>query len=1387
MVNQVGSLLIRADLEGVNPGISALNRLAVAADRAENATGRLARQTRGTGTAQNTATTSLRTGNATLATRQRLTDSNTVSTRRFNVAIRENASNLRDIAVFSTALGLGGLVAFSNVLRSASGATLEYGRAVAEVGTITDETRIQLLGLEATAESLARTFGGNVVEQVQAFYSAYSAGATGLRSATELVRIANQLAIGGVADLGDAIQLLSTTINAYSETNLSAGRAADLFFVAVRNGITTIPQLSSALATVTPTAAALGVSLDIVTSAVAALTATGTSTATATTNLNALLLSLQRLPEEARNYAASLGILSTSPTEVVDVITQLNRVLLETPSQVERNAILFRLFGSEIRAFRAATSLANGGFSTFTRTLEDSANAVGTASDAFGRLEATDAQRVSSALGTLNSSLLDVGESINVVFVPAFETLAEFISGASENIERFFRVASLGVGLLALRGITGGARALGNRRQTAISNDFDNLQRRRDGFAISANNPNLPDNLRQRAAEQVASFDNNRASFEAASRQQANNGLRQLQTLGVAGGIGATGVALNEVNNGFQNLSTILIGLTLIPIASAFGAIGSSIEKTIPLVANFNRAAVRLAPSLLSFTSLISGGAFGILLGLLAGAVAGFYLYRNSILDADESIRGLTTAHEELSQAILAGDDIARNAAENEVRRNSESLRLAIISLERRAEAARANADDLIAQGGQEVVFGLQGTTSTRIISTEEEREAVRLADQLTEELQEAREIYAGLSGDAINVNENIETAVAFTDMFNDSVIRVRQEFEGISGTISGITEETAKSIARLNGIAPTLSSDRRIIAEERAAIGLIDGQLEGISIREQAVRRLRTTGQTEAGRFAINSNELVSLNNEEKVLQANRLQRIEALESAEARLNAQDAERNKEKVTRINTLADAYDTVLISSITSFATTFSDIFRGAIDTFEDFTEAIGNNFKDLVADLIATAASNQLLLALGFNVVDSNGNLGRATQTNGNIQSNVNSGFASGLAGGASSSLLGGAGGLFSNGLSGATIGTGLSGGFLASLGAVVAPIAAVAIVGAIGASLIGSTRTNGGGFNVNVNNGSVTGNQFRTVRNTGLSGIINGRNRTRDEGALDSGLQGTFQNSIVGVIQGVERATDALGVTFNRNASFSGTVNTFDRTPEQIQQDSETLLANYRNTLTGTIEGLSEFSLIGETSTDTLIRLSTALGDINSSLSLFGFTILDLGLTSADSATRILEATGGSQGFAGGVGRIFAYRSPEEQRSIIEGRIRDALGFIPATEEAFASAFDDALNDVNTATNEADRLTAEARVAAFSNATGAFDLLQQSNRGRSDNLDASRFATDAEFRLAESARRNGGVDLEEEANVLLKRIIRELGAEGTLASILGKTGRNEIQREAFA
>ena len=134
---------------------------------------------------QTAATTAIRTGNTSLATRRRLTDSNTVSTRRFNQATRETASNLRDVAVFSTALGLGGLVAFSNVLRSASGATLEYGRAVAEVGTITDETRLQLVALEGTAESLARTFGGNVVEQVQAFYQAYSAGAVGLRSATE--------------------------------------------------------------------------------------------------------------------------------------------------------------------------------------------------------------------------------------------------------------------------------------------------------------------------------------------------------------------------------------------------------------------------------------------------------------------------------------------------------------------------------------------------------------------------------------------------------------------------------------------------------------------------------------------------------------------------------------------------------------------------------------------------------------------------------------------------------------------------------------------------------------------------------------------------------------------------------------------------------------------------------------------------------------------------------------------------------------------------------------------------------------------------------------------------------------------------------------------------
>ena len=398
--------------------------------------------------AVNTQATRLERNNTKLSVSSKTLNTGLGNTARNATATGNTLGGLSTRALATTAafIALGAsLVRFGS---QASQINLEFGRNVAEVLTLLEGTEAQLRTVTEESLRLASTFGGTATQQVQAFYAAFSAGASSFSEATDLVTRANQLAIGGVATLEASISVLTGTMNAYSQTGIQAAEVSDLLFVAVRNGVTTIPQLSMSLAAVTATAANFGVAFGTVTASIAGLTASGTVTRQATTQINSLILSLQRFTPETRAFARELGLSSTAAQDYGQVIQELAGILAETESQSERTAILFRLFGSEVEALRAAASLTGGGFETFARTLRDNANASGAASEAYERVANTLDNRLRVAQGQINAQQVRFGEQLNKLLVPAYEAWARVLEVVGNNIRTVGIIIGAFVGLV---------------------------------------------------------------------------------------------------------------------------------------------------------------------------------------------------------------------------------------------------------------------------------------------------------------------------------------------------------------------------------------------------------------------------------------------------------------------------------------------------------------------------------------------------------------------------------------------------------------------------------------------------------------------------------------------------------------------------------------------------------------------------------------------------------------------------------------------------------------------------------------------------------------------------------------------------------------------------
>lgn len=199
--------------------------------------------------------------------------------------------------------GLGGRAFQFNQLvdsvRNVTAATSELARPFVELDT--QVQNIGTLGVDNFKEfgDLAIDLSKRVPESAAGIaagvYDAISAGITGSNEQIiAFVEKAAKLGVAGMTDTSNAVNGLTSILNAYKLQVSDAGKVSDYLFGAINAGKTTLPELNASLANVVPTAAAAGVSFDQVAAALATMTKQGLPTAQATTQLRQALVEIQK-------------------------------------------------------------------------------------------------------------------------------------------------------------------------------------------------------------------------------------------------------------------------------------------------------------------------------------------------------------------------------------------------------------------------------------------------------------------------------------------------------------------------------------------------------------------------------------------------------------------------------------------------------------------------------------------------------------------------------------------------------------------------------------------------------------------------------------------------------------------------------------------------------------------------------------------------------------------------------------------------------------------------------------------------------------------------------------------------------------------------------------
>jgi TP901 family phage tail tape measure protein len=284
----------------------------------------------------------------------------------------------------------------------------KFGIAIAEIGTIFDDTDAQLRMVEKTVLELSEALGLPETIAAKGFYQIISSDITDAAEAMVVLKEGTELATVGLADVKQTVDVLTSVIKAYQTDVSESARITEILFKTVVKGKTTIPELATSLGQVLPIAAQLGVSLEEVTAAIATLTQGGIDTNVAVIQLRQAFNQILKPSAEAAEVLAKYNI-NVSAARVRT--TGFRDVLVELQTKIGDNtADLSKIFGN-IRALIPVLALTGKQAEQFARNLRFIGEESNVADDALRKFLDNPFKRFQRFFNALRIRLREVGET----------------------------------------------------------------------------------------------------------------------------------------------------------------------------------------------------------------------------------------------------------------------------------------------------------------------------------------------------------------------------------------------------------------------------------------------------------------------------------------------------------------------------------------------------------------------------------------------------------------------------------------------------------------------------------------------------------------------------------------------------------------------------------------------------------------------------------------------------------------------------------------------------------------------------------------------------------------------------------------------------------------
>lgn len=216
-------------------------------------------------------------------------------------------------------LALGGAFAVFSTVQA-----VQFEKSMNRLIGLVGLSKEEVAGLSEEVLNLSTVVPVGPQELADSLYFIESSGIQGAE-AIDVLTVSAKASAAQLGDTATIADLLTSALNAYAGSGLTATQITDQLVAAVRLGKSEPDEMAKSLGQVLPIASQMGVEFNEVASSIAAVSLAGLSTPRAATGLRYLLSSLAKPSQEAIAHFSEIGL---SVQDVQDMLA--NRGLLET-------------------------------------------------------------------------------------------------------------------------------------------------------------------------------------------------------------------------------------------------------------------------------------------------------------------------------------------------------------------------------------------------------------------------------------------------------------------------------------------------------------------------------------------------------------------------------------------------------------------------------------------------------------------------------------------------------------------------------------------------------------------------------------------------------------------------------------------------------------------------------------------------------------------------------------------------------------------------------------------------------------------------------------------------------------------------------------------------